>query len=524
MGDPQELSGPDFSEGVSTDSIAEGGTLLGQFDGEAVVMVKSEGELFAIGASCTHYGGPLAEGLVVGGTIRCPWHHAAFDLRSGRMARPPALHDLPCWAVETRNAKAFVTGKRAVPDIPGVGTDEAVAMETHRDSQPSHPSSVIILGAGAAGTVAAVTLRREGYAGPITLIDAGDATPTDRPNLSKDYLAGNAPEEWMPLFPVSFYVENSIDLVLSNRVKAIDTAAKEVVQENGVRRKYDTLLIATGSDPIRLDLPDPGQPIHYLRTLADSRAIIGRAKEAKRAVVIGASFIGLEVAASLRTRGLEVTVVAPESLPLERVLGAELGRFIQGVHEDKGVKFRLGQTITKVTKDSATTSGGEDIRADIVVAGVGVRPNISLAEDAGIATDKGVLVNEYLETSSPGIYAAGDIARWPDPHTGERIRVEHWVVAERQGQCAAFNILSPRSKPYDAVPFFWSNHYDIAIGYSGHAMKWDVVEIDGELASNDATVKYRSGDRTLATATIFRDRENLEAELEMERTVAGGAR
>ena len=520
----QELSGPDFGNGVPADSIAEGATLLGQFEGESVVMAKSGGELFAIGAKCTHYGGPLHEGLVTEGTIRCPWHHAAFELRTGKMARPPALHDLPCWSVEVRDEKAYVTGRRDAADIAGVGTDDAPVMKPHNDRQSAHPQSVVILGAGAAGTVAAVTLRREGYTGSITLLEGGDAAPTDRPNLSKDYLAGNAPEEWMPLFPDSFYEENSIELILGKRVTVIDTDAKELVHDDGSRRKFDALLIATGSDPIRLDMPDAGQPIQYLRTLADSRAIIARAGEAKRAVVIGASFIGLEVAASLRTRGLEVTVVAPESLPLERVLGSELGRFIQDVHEKQGVVFRLGQTVAAVKEDSVTTSGGEQLPADLVVAGVGVRPNISLAEQAGIATDKGILVNEYLETSVPGIYAAGDIARWPDPHTGENIRVEHWVVAERQGQCAARNILreAGERERYDAVPFFWSNHYDVAIGYSGHAMKWDRVEIDGDLASNDATVKFVSGDRTLATATVFRDRENLEAELAMEQAVEPG--
>lgn len=512
-GESQKLEGPDLTSGVPAGEIAEGQTLLGHAGGEAVVVARSGGKLFAIGARCTHYGGPLHEGLVVDGTIRCPWHHAAFDLANGRMVRPPALRDLPCWSVAERDGMAIVTGK--------VNPLVAVA-ESHRDSQSGKPSTVIILGAGAAGTVAAVTLRREGFDGAVTLVDALDATPTDRPNLSKDYLAGNAPEDWLPLFPDSFYEENRIELLLGHRVAEIDTNAREIVFENGSRRRFDALLIATGAEPIRLDLPEAGQPVHYLRTLADSRTIIERAKNAKRAVVIGASFIGLEVAASLRTRGLDVTVVAPESIPLERILGAELGRFILGVHGQHGVAFRLGQTVAAITETGVTTSGGEHLPADIVVAGVGVRPNIALAEKAGLATDKGILVNEFLETSVPGIYAAGDVAKWPDPHTGERIRVEHWVVAERQGQCAARNIVRASSltrERFDAIPFFWSAHYDVAIGYVGHAQKWDATDVSGDLASNDGTVKFRAGGRVLATATIFRDRESLESELRMERAL-----
>jgi NADPH-dependent 2,4-dienoyl-CoA reductase/sulfur reductase-like enzyme/nitrite reductase/ring-hydroxylating ferredoxin subunit len=511
-GDSQELEGPDLTKGVAADEIAEGSALLGHADGEAVMLARSGGRLYAVGAKCTHYGGPLNEGLIADGTVRCPWHHAAFDLATGRMLRPPALNHLPCWTVTERDGKAIVSGRLETPG------DTAVA---HGDSQPGKLSSVIVVGAGAAGTVAAVTLRREGFGGSLTVIEAGDSTPVDRPNLSKDYLAGNAPEEWMPLFPDSFYAEQRIDLVLGTRVTEIDTAAREVVLENGERRKFDALLLATGAEPIHLDFPAAGQDVLYLRTLADSRAIIERAKTSKKAVVIGASFIGLEVAASLRTRGLDVTVVAPENVPLERVLGNALGEFIRGVHEQKGVKFMLGRTVDSVGASSVVTSRGDEIEADLVVAGVGVRPRLELAQKAGIAVDKGVVVNEFLETSVPGIYAAGDIARWPDPHTGQQIRVEHWVVAERQGQTAARNILRAASRTreaFDAAPFFWSNHYDLAIGYVGHAERWDAAEIDGDLQENDASVRFRSGDRVLATATIFRDRESLE----FERALEGG--
>ena len=506
-GQNDELTGPDFSIGVSSDGIAEGTAIAGQANGEAVLLARSGGKCYAVGAKCTHYGGPLAEGLIVDGTVRCPWHHAAFRLDNGRVDRPPAMHDLPCWNVEERDGKVFVTEKRQAPPLT-------------RDVRSGDSDPMIIIGAGASGTVAAVTLRREGFTGRIMMLEAGPELPTDRPNLSKDYLAGDAPEEWMPLFSEDWYVENRVELSLNSRVDSIDPGSREVALADGRRLKFESLLLATGATPIHLDLPGYGPPVHYLRTLADSRAIITRALESKRAVIIGASFIGLEVAASLRKRGLDVTVVAPEALPLERVFGPELGSFIQKTHEDNGVRFVLGQTVAALYESGVVTSKGDRIEADMVVAGVGVRPNVALAEAAGLDTDRGVLVSEYLETSAPGVYASGDIAKWPDPHTGARIRVEHWVLAERQGQCAARNMMGNREK-FTAVPFFWSNHYDVAIGYSGHAASWDSLEISGSLEDHDAEVQYKSGDKLLATATIYRDRANLEAELAMEREVTG---
>jgi apoptosis-inducing factor 3 len=230
---------------------------------------------------------------------------------------------------------------------------------------------------------------------------------------------------------------------------------------------------------------------------------------------VGASFIGLEVAASLCTRGIEVHVVGPESVPLERVLGPEVGRLVQEIHESHGVSFHLGRTISRIDGQSVVLSDAARLEADLVVLGVGVRPSIAMAQQAGITVDRGIAVDEHLETNVPGVFAAGDVARWPDPHSGDHIRVEHWVVAQRQGQVAARNILGHR-EPFDAVPFFWSQHYDVAINYVGHAEKWDAVRIEGTLASRDCAVSYMRGDRTLAVATISRDLQSLRAELAME--------
>jgi 3-phenylpropionate/trans-cinnamate dioxygenase ferredoxin reductase subunit len=507
MGGEQTLSGPDLTKGVDSAQIGEGEIVLGHADGEPALLTRCAGDVVAVGARCPHYGGPLNEGLIVGETIRCPWHHAAFSLRTGEMLRPPALGDLPCWNVEERDGKATVTTRRASATPPARAPNDA-------------PASVVIIGGGAAGTVAAETLRRAGYDRPIAIVEGGPDAPVDRPNLSKDYLAGTAPEEWIPLRPASFYADQKIELLLGQAAKAIDVRHRHVILDDGSTRAFGALLIATGATPVTLDMPNVGQRIHYLRTLADSRTIIQAALRAKNAVVIGASFIGLEVAASLRARGLEVTVVAPEPRPLERVLGPELGDAIRGIHEEHGVHFRLGETAVAIEEKSVTLASGAKIPADLVVAGIGVRPNTALADAAGLRSDRGILVNEYLETSVPGIYAAGDVARWPDAATGEPVRIEHWVVAERQGQAAARNMIVPPNGErtrFGAVPFFWSQHYDVAIAYVGHAATWDTVEVDGDPAERDCTVTYRRGGDVRAVATIFRDRVSLVAELAMER-------
>lgn len=514
MADEQApLTGPDLAEGIPSADVVEGKPLLGHAGGEAVLVTRIGGQVCAVGAKCTHYGGPLAEGLIVGDTIRCPWHHAAFSLRTGEPTRPPALANIPCWKVEEAGGIVRVTSKR--PDRGRLAPATAAAGPGN-----GAPSSVVIIGGGAAGAVAAETLRREGYTGRVVVVEAGDATPTDRPNLSKDYLAGNAPEEWIPLRADSFYAENDIELFLGHEVRAIDPKARQVMLHDGSSLPYGALLLATGATPVTLDIPDAGQRIHYLRTLADSRAIIAASAGVRRAVVIGASFIGLEVAASLRTRGLEVTVVGPEPRPLERVLGPELGDFVRTLHEEHGVTFRLGQTVKSIGPASVMLSGGEEVPADLVVAGIGVRPNIALAEAAGLATDRGIMVDEYLETSELGIFAAGDIVRFPYRDNDELIRVEHWVVAQRQAQVAARNILAGRNgarKRFDAIPFFWSQHYDVVIAYVGHAARWDALTIDGDIAARDCAVTYRLGGRARAVATIFRDRASLEAELALER-------
>jgi apoptosis-inducing factor 3 len=504
MSETKQKANIDLSKGIAASTLTDGGMVLGRVGDEEVVLARSGEELFAIRAQCSHYRGPLAEGLIVGETVRCPWHHACFSLRTGEALRAPALDPIACWRVDREGDRIFVREKlpaaRAEPLAPGGRL----------------PSSIVIVGGGAAGVAAAEMVRRQGYDGPLALISADADPPVDRPNLSKDFLAGEAQDDWIPLWPNDFYVEQRIDLVLGRRVLSIDPAKHLVRLDDGSQRQYGSLLLATGADPVRLSVPGAQDDrVRYLRSFADSRAIVERAATARHAVVAGASFIGLEVAASLRARGIAVDVVAPESTPLERVMGAEVGRFVRSLHEAHGVTFHLGETVARIDGRAVTLSGGAVIDSDFVVLGVGVKPAVPIADQAGLAMDRGILVNEYLETSAPGVFAAGDVARWPDAHTGERIRVEHWVVAERQGQTAARNMLGAHER-FDAVPFFWSRHYDATINYVGHAERWDEVSIDGSLEALDCSVEYRRGGKILAIATIGRDRASLEAEARME--------
>ena len=500
-------SGPDLTKGVGLGDFVDD-KLLGHVGDEEVLLVRSGGDIFAVGAHCSHYHGPLAEGLVTGASVRCPWHHACFDLRTGEAERAPALSPIDCWTVEKRDGRIFVTQKREQP--------KPRAMPAKADT----PNKIVIVGGGAAGFAAAEMLRRRGYGGSIVMVSSDAAPPVDRPNLSKDYLAGSAPEDWLPLRPDDFYGESKIDLRLATEVAAIDVKQHQIRCANGASLDYDRLLLATGAEPVRLPVPSADLPhVHTLRSLADCRAIIADTTDAKRALVIGASFIGLEAAAALRSRNIEVHVVAPETRPMERVLGPQLGDFIRALHEEHGVVFHLGETVTAFDGRRATLKGGGALETDVVVVGVGVRPRLALAERAGLTMDRGVVVDAYLRTSVPDIYAAGDIARWPDPHSGAAIRVEHWVVAERQGQTAARNMLGADER-FDAVPFFWSQHYDVPINYVGHAEQWDEIAIDGSVAAKDCVVRYKSKGRVLAVASIYRDLDSLKAELAMEQALS----
>jgi NADPH-dependent 2,4-dienoyl-CoA reductase/sulfur reductase-like enzyme/nitrite reductase/ring-hydroxylating ferredoxin subunit len=505
-GDQAKASGPDLAAGVALAELVDGKPIVGHAGDDAVMVVRRGDEIFAVGASCSHYGGPLAEGAVDAEGVRCPWHHACFDLRTGEAVRAPALNPLPCYDVVRSGDRVKIGARREPRTAPVAKASPAV----------------LIVGTGAAGHAAAEMLRREGHAGTIAMVGADADVPYDRPNLSKDYLAGTAPEEWIPLRPREFYDEHKIDLRTGTRVTAIDTHKRVATLADGKTIGWEALLLATGAEPVALSVPGGDKPhVHTLRSLADSRSIIARAGSAKRVVVVGASFIALEAAASLRARKLEVAVVAPDQTPLSHVLGPEVGKFLRGVHEEHGVVFQLGKTVKSIGDKDVVLSDGTRLEADLVVVGIGVRPVTALADSAGLAMDRGIKVDANLATSVAGIYAAGDAARFPDPVSGESVRIEHWVVAQRMGQTAARNILGQR-QTFAAAPFFWSVHYDLQINYVGHAERWDRIDIHGRLGDRDCTIAYRVApdtdrEQTLAVATIGRDKVSLAAETAFEK-------
>jgi apoptosis-inducing factor 3 len=506
MTDRERVDG-DFTDGVAVAALPDGGMVQGKLGDEEIILARRGSEFFAVGASCTHYGGPLAKGIIVGDELRCPLHHACFSLRTGDALRAPAFDPISCWRVERIGERVFVRERLAVPK-------ERHSSVAAAADQP--PSSVVIVGGGAAALAAADTLRREGFEGSLTIISADEFAPCDRPNLSKDYLAGTASDDWIPLRPPEYYTNNRIDLLLRSRVTSLDLRRKRIRVEGGKTYDYDRLLLATGADPVKLPIEGASDSqLRYLRTFADSRALAAAAGSAKQVVIVGGSFIGLEVAASLRARGLEVDVVARGKQPLARVLGPEVGRFLRELHEAHGVRFHLEDTVVRLDGRKAVLKSGAILDADLLVLGVGVRPSLALAEQAGLQVDRGVVVDQYLETTAPGVFAAGDIARWPDARSGQRIRVEHWVVAERQGQVAARNMLGRRER-FDAVPFFWTRQYGVSIKYVGHAEDWDDIEITGSLDQKDCAVAYKQAGRTLAVATISRDLQNLQTEADME--------
>lgn len=492
----------DLADGFPAETLAPGEMVEGTYEGARVLLARVGKDFYAVGGECTHYGAPLCEGLLRGTTVLCPWHHARFDLASGRATSPPALSALQRYRVSVEGGRVRVVGRIAPP---------------HESRRPARQlDSVVIVGAGAAGALAAETLRDEGFEGRVTLLEAEPNGPVDRPNLSKDYLAGHAPEEWVPLRTCGFYEERGIELRVDARVEGMDAKAKTLRLADGEEIAWDALLLATGAFPVRLRVPGADLPhVFTLRSLRDARAIIDAAQKGQRVLVAGASFIGLEVAAALRARKLEVHVVAPENVPMERILGPDLGRFILQLHAENGVHFHLGRTLDEVTSAGGRLSDGGVVAADLVVAGIGVRPQTELAAAAGIECDQGIIVDEQLQTNVAGVWAAGDVARWPDPRTGESVRIEHWALAQRLGAAAARNILGAE-EPFRAVPFFWSRHYDTSVHYVGAGIGWDRADSIGDLRRGRGSVVFRREGRVCAVATVGDPRVSLGAELALE--------
>jgi NADPH-dependent 2,4-dienoyl-CoA reductase/sulfur reductase-like enzyme/nitrite reductase/ring-hydroxylating ferredoxin subunit len=506
VGEAAAATGPDFAEGVSLSEITPGATIAGRVGDEPVLLSNFDGQYFAVGGACTHYGAALAGGLITGTGVRCPLHHACCDLRTGAALRAPALDPLDRWQVEIEGDRAFVRRKIEAAPTPEPSASDEV-------------ENIVIVGGGAAGLACANQLRRLGFGGSITMLSADSDPPCDRPNLSKDYLAGSAPEEWLWLRGDDWYADNRVDLRLSTEVDRVNSAARIVHCTSGETFAFDRLLIATGCEPNRLMVPGFDAPNAFvLRSVADARAIAEAAAPGSRAVIVGASFIALEAAAALRQRKVEVDIVSVEEVPLDRVFGEDVGRKLQQLHQSNDVRFHLSSVVSGFDGRAVKLANGDSVEADFVLVGIGVRPRTTVAQSAGATVEQGVVVDPFLETSVPGIFAAGDIAAYPDPLSGERIRIEHWVTALRQGQVAAMNMLGQRRR-FDAVPFFWTEQYGVPLRYVGRGSGWDAVTLEGELDAGSLLARYFAEGRHCATATIGRDRDNLEDERMLEHDV-----
>ena len=492
---------PDFIEGVALDAIPDGGSLAGRIGDRKGLLVRTGDTVHAIGGICSHLGAPLAQGLVVAGEIRCPWHHACFDLETGSALKAPAFDPLPTWPVVVEGGRVRVTTRE--PQPPVARTVVAAA------------GPFVVIGGGAAGYAAALALKTAAPGAACTLVSEDDHAPYDRTLLTKDYLDGKFGDDHLPISQQDL-TAIGVDMRLSTAVTRIDRAAHAVVLASGDVLPYAKLLVATGAGPKRPDISGIDKDhVTTLRSLADCRRILARIGSARHVVVLGSSFIGLEAAASLVSRGVAVTVVSPEHEPLAKTFGADLASAILESHRRNGTRFVFGHEISAIEDQAVQLDDGSRLSADLVIIGVGVTPRTTLAEEAGLDVGNGVTVDSFLRTSDPDIHAAGDIACWPDPHSGRSIRVEHWVVAQRQGQVAAANMLG-RAMPYDEVPFFWTKHFDLSIRYLGHAGENVTHAVNGNPAARDATVLFQDAGRTHAAATIGRDLEALKLEHAME--------
>ncbi|MGY3090725.1 NADPH-dependent 2,4-dienoyl-CoA reductase/sulfur reductase-like enzyme/nitrite reductase/ring-hydroxylating ferredoxin subunit [Hymenobacter sp. UYAg731] len=502
-----------------TDSISlpEGGlkTFSTPNDGPPVLLTRQQGQVHAFAAHCPHYGAPLEKGQVVGRKLICPWHHACFKVENGHLCEPPALDDLPTFAVREAQGRIWVQ----LPENPPASTDKPDATPTAEvggtppapAAAPADAHTFVIIGGGAAGQFAAQTLRREGFKGRLVLVSADEAAPYDRTKLSKAYLAGKAKPAALLLREPDFYEEQRIDLLTNTRATGLDLARQEIQLENHPPLRYDQLLLALGGTPNTL----PKLPGHdlanvlILRTQADAEGILKATKEAQQVVVIGSSFIGMEAASSLVSETRQVTVVAQDKVPFERVLGPEIGLMFRRLHEEKGVQFEAEAEVTALLGEGGFVSGvrlktGKILPADAVVLGVGVRPATEFLKDVfALEKDGSVLVDAQLRAAE-NVYAAGDIARFPLAAGGVPTRIEHWRLAQQHGRTAARNMLGQQEK-FAAAPFFWTQQYGKSLRYAGHAEQWDTIIYHGEVAQQDFLAFYVLAGRIAAVAGMGRD-------------------
>lgn len=488
---------------ASVSDIETGRIHRASVDDLELILVRIGGEIHALGGTCPHHGAPLADGLLDHDRLLCPWHQSVFHIPEGTLVEPPALEGLARYPVE-------VDGDDVLVQVPDVQPPTAVQPTMVHGEPARDTRTVVVLGGGAAGLAAAQELRRSGFAGRLVMVSDDPHAPYDRTECSKGYLAGQANGDDLPLKPASFYADADIEQI-EHRVDRVDLSERRITLPGGAVIQADGLLLATGGVPRRLEVEGADlDGVATLRSWSDSDRLAELAGGASRAAVVGASFIGMETAASLAQRGVEqVTVIAPEEVPFEAALGRRVGGLLRDVHLEKGVEFRLGRTVERFRGDgrvrSVVLDDGETVDADMVAVGIGVRPatdgftGVTLEDDGSLLTDELLRVRE-------GVFAAGDIATFPDWRTGRPTRIEHWRTAQQQGMTAARN-LAGEVEPFRAVPFFWTLQFDAILGYVGHAPAWDEEIVHGDLEGRDFMVYYVGDGRVLAAAAMGRDRQ-----------------
>jgi len=471
-------------------------------DGRTILLIRIGDDYRAFGGSCPHYGAPLTDGAHSGERIVCPWHHATFDIKSGDKLEPPAFDHLPTYSVSKK-------GDDVVVEIPESASGTRPSARTTKNSGADGRTFVIV-GAGAAGYAAADALRQNKYQGRIVMITREKDPPYDRPNLSKGFLSGEYGDDSMPLRSKSFYDEADIELLLDTTVTKVDVKRKRVTTKTGATMSYDAVLLATGGKPRIPDIPGVKlKNIFTLRSYADARNIIAAANNANRAAVIGAGFIGTETAYALSRHNIKVSLIAPEQVPFERVLGREIGEIFQTAHTEYGAQVLMGQTVArfegKENVKKIILESGDAIDVDLVVVGIGIAPATDYVEGLPLNDDGSITVDKYMR-AAPDVYAAGDIARFPYRQTGDSIRIEHWRTALQHGHVAGCN-MAGISTEYDSVPFFWTMQAGLGLQYVGHAQTWDEIIIDGEIAEKNFLAYYVAKGKVHAVAAMGRDRE-----------------
>ncbi|CAB3695416.1 FAD-dependent oxidoreductase [Paraburkholderia rhynchosiae] len=466
-------------------------------DDEKILLVRDGDTVRAYSADCPHAGGPLEQGALCHGRIICPWHKGTFDVSTGNVLEPPPLVPLERYTVIVDGDDVMVT-----PDkLPGE-TEPARTQEPH----------FAVIGAGAAGAAACAALRESGFTGHITLIGDEPHAPYDRTSLSKFVPSAEmAPADVPPLLAPEWFEQHGVERIVA-KVARLDVPKRTIHFETGGELTYDTALLATGSVP--KVPPIPGCElggVYVLRHLDDAAAIVdalGEEAAATEVAILGSSFIGLETAAALRKRGVQVTVISPDKVPFAKQFGERVGAMFRELHERNGVKFHLQAKVVSLEGEEGNVhevmlESGEHIAADVVLLGTGVAPATGFVEGLPLQKDGGVIVNAGMQ-AAPGLYAAGDIAVFPLYEDQEPLRIEHWRVAQQHARIAAENMCGARNR-YSGVPFFWTYHFGKNFEYLGHASEWDDLVVDGDLDRHEFVALYVKDDKVVAVLACERD-------------------